>query len=110
MSKKPREFTPEFKARAAHLVLTEKLTKTRVAKDFGVDPQNISRWVNIHEKSTAEQRPAFTGRGIPALIEQEKRIKALEREVYVLRQEREIVLPLRCTCLALEAAPDGPGR
>ena len=91
MSKKPREFTPEFKARAVHLVLTKKLTKTRVAKDLDVDPQNISRWVKLHEKSTAEQRPAFTGRGIPALTEQEKRIKELEREVYVLRQEREIL-------------------
>ena len=91
MSKKPREFTPEFKARAVHLVLTEKLTKTRVAKDLGVDPQNISRWVKLHEKSLLEQRPAFTGRGISALTEQEKRIKELEREVYVLRQEREIL-------------------
>ena len=91
MSKKPREFTPEFKARAVHLVLTEKLTKTRVAKDLDVDPQNISRWVKLHEKSLLEQRPAFTGRGIPALNEQEKRIKELEREVYVLRQEREIL-------------------
>ena len=91
MSKKPREFTPEFKARAVHLVLTEKLTKTRVAKDLGVDPQNISRWVKLHEKSLLEQRPAFTGRGIPAFTEQEKRIKELEREVYVLRQEREIL-------------------
>ena len=91
MSKKPREFTPEFKARAVHLVLTEKLTKTRVAKDLDVDPQNIGRWVKLHEKSLLEQRPAFTGRGIPALTEQEKRIKELEREVYVLRQEREIL-------------------
>ena len=91
MSKKPREFTPEFKARAVHLVLAEKLSKTQVAKDLGVDPQNISRWVKLHEKSLLEQRPAFTGRGISALTEQEKRIKELEREVYVLRQEREIL-------------------
>ena len=47
--------------------------------------------MKLHEKSLLEQRPAFTGRGLSALTEQEKRIKELEREVYVLRQEREIL-------------------
>jgi transposase len=91
MRTKPREFTAEFKTRAINLVLRENLTKAQVAKDLDIGMQNLSRWIVIHEKSQLEQRPSFTGRGVAALTEQEQRIKELEREVYVLTQEREIL-------------------
>ena len=61
------------------------------AQDLGIPTQTLNTWVR-HSKRT--DRPAFTGRGVPALTEQEKRIKDLERENAVLRQEREIVLTL----------------
>ena len=77
-----------------------------------IGTQNLKRWICIHQQSILEQRPAFTGRGIAALTEQERRIQDLEREVYILRQEREILkaatkffLTPRRTCLALKAAP-----
>ena len=91
MQTKPREFTAEFKTRAINLVLNDKLSKSQVAKDLDIGIQNLSRWIQIHEKSLAQQRPAFTGRGNAALNEQETRIKELERENYILRQEREIL-------------------
>ncbi len=91
MRTKPREFTAEFKLQAIKLVLDDKVPVSKVAKDLGIGIQNLSRWLAIHNKSQAEQRPAFTGRGVNALSEQEKRIRELERENYVLRQEREIL-------------------
>ena len=47
----------EFKSEAVKLVTDQGLTPTRVARDFGVDPQTIRRW--LHELApTSEQRPA----------------------------------------------------
>lgn len=91
MTTKPRVFAVEFKIRAVQLVLNDKISISQVSKDLDIGIQNLSRWVQQHEKSLAEQRPAFTGRGVVALTESEKRIRELEREVYVLRQEREIL-------------------
>ncbi len=91
MRTKPREFTAEFKLQAIKLVLDDKVPVSKVAKDLGIGIQNLSRWLAIHNKSLTEQRPAFTERGINALSEQEKRIKELERENYILKQEREIL-------------------
>jgi transposase len=91
MRTKPREFTPEFKTRAINLVLNEGISKAQVAKDLDIGMQNLKRWITIHQKSQLEQRPTFTGRGNAALTTQEQRIKELEREVYILRQEREIL-------------------
>jgi len=91
MRTKPREFTAEFKTRAINLVLNDGISKAQVAKDLDIGMQNLKRWIAIHQKSQLEQRPTFTGRGNAALTAQEQRIKELEREVYILRQEREIL-------------------
>jgi transposase-like protein len=48
----------------------------------------VGRWIT---QASQTDRPAFTGRGVQALTEQEKRIKDLERENAILRQEREIL-------------------
>ena len=91
MTTKPRVFAAEFKNRAVQLVLNDKISISQVSKDLDIGIQNLSRWIQQHEKSLAEQRPAFTGRGVVALTESEKRIRELERENYILRQEREIL-------------------
>ena len=91
MSTKPREFTPEFKQQAVNLVLNDKVPPGQVARDLDIGIQNLKRWIGIHQQGILEKLPAFTGRGIAALTEQEKRIQELERENYVLRQEREIL-------------------
>lgn len=91
MRTKPREFTPEFKQQAVNLVLNDKVPLKQVASDLDIGTQNLKRWIHHHQQSTLQQRPTFTGRGNAALTEQERRIQELEREVYVLRQEREIL-------------------
>jgi transposase len=91
MRTKPREFTPEFKQQAVNLVLNDRVPPSKVARDLDIGTQNLKRWINAHQRSVLQQRPAFTGRGNAALTEQEQRIKELERENYILRQEREIL-------------------
>ena len=44
-----------------------------------------------HEQKGAAGRPQFTGRGVAALSEQEARVKKLEREFEITRQERDIL-------------------
>ena len=51
----------------------------------------LGRWKREYETQTAQGKPVFTGRGIPALTEQEKEIKQLRKELEVARQERDIL-------------------
>jgi transposase len=89
--KQLRVYTKEFKTQAVSLATQPGMSVNQAAQDLGIPTQTLNTWVR-HSKRT--DRPTFTGRGVPALTEQEKRIKDLERENAVLRQEREIVLTL----------------
>ena len=89
--KQLRIYTKEFKTQAVQLATQPGMSVNQAAQDLGIPTQTLNTWVR-HSKRT--DRPAFTGRGVPALTEQEKRIKDLERENAVLRQEREIVLTI----------------
>ncbi len=87
--KQQRTFTKEFKVQAVSLATQPGMSVNQAAQDLGIPTQTLNTWV---QQSKRTDRPAFTGRGVQALTEQEKRIKDLERENAVLRQEREIVL------------------
>lgn len=84
-------YSVEFKLQAVNLVQQEDMTISQVARDLEVSPSALHRWVNQAASHQALGRPAFTGRGVAALSESEQRIKDLERENAVLRQEREIL-------------------
>jgi transposase len=88
---KPRTFTKEFKAQAVHLATQPDVTISQIARDIGVNNQLLGRWVKQAREAQELQRPVFTGRGNPALSEQEKRIQELERELHIVKQEREIL-------------------
>jgi transposase len=83
-----REYTKEFKIQAVELATQPGMSVNQAALDLGIPNQTLNTWVR---QSKRTDRPAFTGRGVQALTEQEKRIKDLERENAVLRQEREIL-------------------
>jgi transposase len=75
-------YDQEFKSEAVKLVADQGLTPTRVARDLGVDPQTIRRW--LHEfASSPEQRPASATNAAE--------LARLKREVELLRQERDIL-------------------
>ena len=96
-------YSVEFKLQAVNLAQQKDMTISQAARDLEVSPSGLTKWVKQAALHKTVGRPAFTGRGVAALSESEVRIKDLERENAVLRQEREIVLPL-------EHAPDGRGR
>ena len=89
--KQQRVFTPEFKTQAVQLAMQPETSVSQVARDLGISDQTLGTWVRNARQAIALDRPAFPGRGVPALSEQEKRIKELERENAILRQEREIL-------------------
>jgi transposase len=91
MSKKPRSYTTEFKTQAVQLAMQPGVTISQIARDLGIDSQLLGRWIKHAQQALANQRPAFTGKGKAALTEQERRIKALERELEIVKQEREIL-------------------
>ena len=86
--KQLRVYTKEFKIQAVSLATQPDMSINQAALDLGIPSQTLNTWVR-HSKRT--DRPAFIGRGVQALSEHEKRIKDLERENAVLRQEREIL-------------------
>ena len=51
----------------------------------------LGRWKREYELGIAQGKPVFTGRGVPALTEQEKEIKQLRKELEIARQERDIL-------------------
>jgi transposase-like protein len=91
MSKQVKTYTVEFKQQAIELAQQDGMTISQAARDLGVSQAGLNRWVNHAKQAELNGRPAFTGRGVIALSESEKRIKELERENLILRQEREIL-------------------
>jgi transposase len=91
MSKQMKTYTAKFKQQAINLAQQDGMTISQAAKDLGVSPAGLHRWIGLAKQADLNGRPAFTGRGVVALSESEKRIKELEREVVILRQEREIL-------------------
>jgi transposase-like protein len=90
MPKQIKTYTPEFKQQAIELAQQDGMTISQAARDLGVSQAGLNRWVNHAKQAELHGRPAFTGRGVIALSESEKRIKELERKNFILRQEREI--------------------
>ncbi|GGJ60124.1 transposase [Deinococcus roseus] len=89
--RKTNTYTPEFKQEAVQLATREDMTIKQAAKDLGIPYSALHGWVQQTKTAKLTGRPVFTGKGKPALSEQEKRIKELEKEVEILRQEREIL-------------------
>lgn len=84
-------YTSEFKQEAVQLVKTTGKSCAEVARDLGLPPHYVVRWRQQQDRQERAGRPAFTGRGNAALSAQETRLKALERELDVTRQERDIL-------------------
>jgi transposase len=85
MSKQIKKYTSEFKQQAIQLAEQDGMTISQAARDLGVSPAGLHRWIHLAKQAALNGRPAFTGRGVIALSESEKRIKELEREVVILR-------------------------
>ncbi|WP_293910037.1 transposase [Deinococcus sp.] len=106
-------YTAEFKTEAVQLVASSGKSCAEVARDLGLAPHLVVRWKAPQEQQRAAGRPTHTGRGVAALSEPEARLKRLERELEVTRQERDILKKaLAClgqngTCMGGVAPPWG---
>ena len=85
MAAKKRVFTAEFKRNAVRLVLSAKKPRSQVARELGVRADLLFRW----QKALA---PASARDSEPENASADaRRIRELERENAILREEREIL-------------------
>jgi transposase len=93
---KRRTFTPEFRREAVRLVIDSDRPIAQVARDIGVGPQLLSRWVLLEK---AAQNPVDAGSqdsagegGQGALdVEERAELARLRRENAQLRMDREFL-------------------
>jgi transposase len=76
-------YPPEFRARAIELARTSGLRPSQVARDLGVAPDTISRWLR--------QSDGDAGRREGVTTDEKAELARLRRENALLKEEREIL-------------------
>ncbi len=89
MANKQHVYTAEFKQEAVRLMKTSGKSITQLARDLGVSDSALHGWRKSFSKH-GEQ--AFPGKGHQT--ELEEKIRCLERENDILKQERDILKKL----------------
>ena len=85
--KKPRkQYDREFKMEAVRLLETSGKSANQLESDLGIGRGNLWRW---KREFAADREAAFPGRG--RLAPEQERLRQLERENEILRQERDIL-------------------
>jgi transposase len=84
--KRRKKYTAEFKREAVRLYETSGKTQAQIERDLGLWKGCISRW---RKELGQKGEHAFPGQG--CLTAEEERIRELERENEILRQERDIL-------------------
>ena len=65
-------YSIEFKLQAVNLAQQDDMTISQAARDLGVSPSGLTKWVHQAASHQAVGRPVFTGRGIAVLSESER--------------------------------------
>ena len=86
MSKIRKTYTSEFKREALRLLETSGKSAAQIERDLGVGPGCLTRWK--HQMSQDGEQ-AFPGHG--RVGPEQERLRQLERENELLRQERDIL-------------------
>jgi transposase len=79
-----RKYTEEFKQEAVRLMESSGKPVAQVARDLGVNDNNLYRWRGLYGSQFSVNRNGN-------VAEMEAELKRLRREVEVLRQERDIL-------------------
>jgi transposase-like protein len=83
----PKAFRKEFRADVIRVYRDSDSSIAQVAKDFGVSPSCLKRWLDIDERdSTGRSRGSGSAGESDELREARKRIRLLEQENEVLRR------------------------
>lgn len=86
MSTEKRMYTREFKLEVLELLKTSGKPQVQLERELGIGHGNLSRW---QKELAQEKEQAFPGKG--HLAPDEERLRKLERELAILRQERDIL-------------------
>ena len=79
-------YTAQFKRETIRLLETSGKRAAQIERDLGIGSGCLSRWKRNQAKNGEH---AFPGRG--RLTPEEERLRELEREIKILRQERDIL-------------------
>jgi transposase len=86
MKRTRRQYTREFKLEALRLLETSGKSAAQIERDLGIGSGNLYRW---KQKLAKDGQHAFPGHG--RLTPEQERIRQLERENEILRQQRDIL-------------------
>ena len=86
MKKVRKRYTREFKLEALQLLETSGKSAAEIERDLGIGSGNLYRW---KQKLAQDGQHAFPGHG--RLTPEQERIRQLERENRILRQQRDIL-------------------
>ena len=81
MTRRRRQFSPEFKEEAIRMVLEGERTVASVAREFDINASTLGSWVNRHRIASAEDEQQ------PVSGPDRARIRELERENAELREK-----------------------
>ena len=95
MKKARRQYTREFKLEALQMQETSGKSATQIERELGIGKGNLYRW---RRKLAQDGQEAFPGHG--RLTSEQERIRQLEGENAILRQERDILKESRGLLLA----------
>jgi len=87
-SPKRRTYDSEFKQNAVLLTENPSRTVTEVAESLGVAKDLLYRW---RREFAAQGKVAVSGRGNPALTDEQRRIRELEKKLKNAELERDIL-------------------
>jgi len=88
-------YPPEFRARAVELAQTSALPPSQIARDLGIDPDTLRRWLR--------QADVDAGRLQGATTDEQAELVRLRREVALLREERDILQKATASCARASA-------
>ena len=86
MTQTRRSYSTEFKLEALRLLQTSGKSSSELERDLGIGQGCLCRW---KQKFAEEGERAFPGHG--RMSEDQERVRRLERQVEILRQERDIL-------------------
>ena len=81
-----RRYDKEFKTDAVRMATEGKRSATELARELGIDPTVLNRWIR---EQAASGQDAFPGNG--KLTPQEEEIRRLKRELERVTEERDIL-------------------
>jgi transposase len=86
MTKARRQYSREFKQEAVQLLGTSGKSASQLERELGIGQGNLWRW---KREFAADGKDAFPGQG--RLTPEQERLRRLERELEIVRQERDIL-------------------